>query len=64
VINRQKAKAERILTLRIERASNHVHTSGHDPKVSGVTADQIGGIIEHAGDATGDNAFDRCWPSQ
>lgn len=65
MINRPKAKTERILTLRIERASDHVRTSGHDPKVSGFTTDQIGGITRHAGDATGDvlmDAFDRFWP--
>lgn len=50
-INRPKARAVRIPKLRVEQASDHVHTSGHDPKGNGFTTDQIGGIVGPAGDA-------------
>jgi hypothetical protein len=33
VINRPKAKAERILITPYRTSPDHVHTSGHDPKV-------------------------------
>jgi hypothetical protein len=55
VINRPKAKAERILTLRIERALIICIRAATIPRCSGFTTDQIGGIVGHAADASGDS---------
>jgi hypothetical protein len=66
VINRPKAKAERILVDPIERAPLMCIRAATIPRCSGFTTDQIGGIIGHVADARGDVSDGRCrfrfWP--
>ena len=66
VINRPKAKAERILVNPIELARLMCIPAATIPRCSGFTTDQIGGIIGHAADARGDVSDGRCrfrfWP--
>jgi hypothetical protein len=66
VINRPKAKAERILVNPIERAPFMCIRAATIPRCSGFTTDQIGGIMGHAADARGDVSDGRCrfrfWP--